>query len=119
MVAGARAHPFVVASVLAYALTPLVNWIDDLGRGRIPRLLAVLVVELLFIFVLVGIFLLMIPIFAKELPLMREQLPWCWRSVNSGGQALAAAVWHSPVVGCCQRQIILPVSISTRMRKTR
>ena len=75
--------PFVVASVLAYALTPLVNWIDDLGRGRIPRLLAVLVVELLFIFVLVGIFLLMIPIFAKELPLMREQLPVVLESVNS------------------------------------
>ena len=36
--------PFVVASVLAYALTPVVDWLDDLGRGRIPRLLAVVVV---------------------------------------------------------------------------
>jgi predicted PurR-regulated permease PerM len=33
--------PFVVAAVLAYALTPLVNRLDRLGQGRIPRLLAV------------------------------------------------------------------------------
>ena len=29
--------PFVVAAVLAYALTPLVDRLDDLGRGRMPR----------------------------------------------------------------------------------
>ncbi|MBC7621194.1 MAG: AI-2E family transporter, partial [Candidatus Saccharibacteria bacterium] len=33
--------PFVVAAVLAYALTPIVDWLDTAGRGRIPRLLAV------------------------------------------------------------------------------
>jgi len=26
--------PFIVAAVLAYALTPLVDRLDDLGRGR-------------------------------------------------------------------------------------
>ena len=67
--------PFVVAGVLAYALTPLVNWIDDLGRGRMPRVLAVLLVETLFILVLLSLMLLVVPIFAKELPLLREQLP--------------------------------------------
>lgn len=67
--------PFVVASVLAYALTPLVDWLDDLGRGRIPRLLAVIVVEVVFILALLGVALLIVPILAKELPLMREQLP--------------------------------------------
>ena len=41
--------PFVVASVLAYALTPVVDWLDDLWRGRIPRFLAVVGVELLFL----------------------------------------------------------------------
>ena len=34
--------PFVVAAVLAYALTPLVNRLDRLGRGKVPRALAVL-----------------------------------------------------------------------------
>ena len=67
--------PFVVAGVLAYALTPMVDWLDRIGRGRVPRVLAVVVVELLFIVVLLGIALLIVPILAKELPLMREQLP--------------------------------------------
>ncbi len=75
--------PFVVASVLAYALTPVVDWLDDLGRGRIPRLLAVIVVELIFILAVMGLLLLMVPILAKELPLMREQLPLVMDSVNT------------------------------------
>lgn len=75
--------PFVVASVLAYALTPIVNWLDNVGRGRIPRLLAVIVVELLFILAVTGIFLLMVPILAKELPLMREQVPAVMDSLNA------------------------------------
>ena len=44
--------PFLVASVLAYALTPLVDRLDNVGGGRMPRLLAVVIVELLFIVVL-------------------------------------------------------------------
>lgn len=67
--------PFVVAAVLAYALTPVVNKLDDMGRGRMPRVLAVLIVEVLFILILLSILLLVVPIFAKELPLLREQLP--------------------------------------------
>jgi predicted PurR-regulated permease PerM len=78
--------PFVVACVLAYALTPIVNWMDHVGRGRIPRLLAVIVVELLFIFAMLGLFFLMIPILAKELPLMREQLPALMDSVNAAAK---------------------------------
>jgi len=75
--------PFVVAAVLAYALTPLVDWLDDVGRGRFPRLLAVIVVELLFVVVLLGVLLLIVPILAKELPLMRDQLPVLLESVNA------------------------------------
>ncbi len=67
--------PFTVAAVLAYALTPLVDRLDALGGGRMPRVLAVLLVELLFILALVGLLLMTVPILAKELPLMREQLP--------------------------------------------
>ena len=67
--------PFVVAAVLAYALTPLVDRLDSLGHGKMPRVLAVLIVEMLFILILLSILLLVVPIFAKELPLLREQLP--------------------------------------------
>ena len=76
--------PFVVASVLAYALTPLVNKIDALCRGRMPRVLAVIAVELSLFVVLVGLALLIVPIMAKELPLMREQAPLLADRLNSG-----------------------------------
>lgn len=67
--------PFVVAAVLAYALTPLVDWLDGLAKGRMPRVVAVILVELVFILALLSLVLLIVPIVAKELPLMREQLP--------------------------------------------
>src|SRR4051812_6758664 len=67
--------PFVVAAVLAYALTPLVDRLDDLGQGRMPRLLAVILVELIMLLALVSLVLLVVPVLVKEIPLMREQLP--------------------------------------------
>ena len=76
--------PFVVAAVLAYALTPLVNRIDGWGRGRMPRVIAVIVVELLFIFALLGLVLLIVPIMAKELPMMRDQVPLLADRLNNG-----------------------------------
>ncbi|MDP3702449.1 MAG: AI-2E family transporter [Hylemonella sp.] len=75
--------PFVVAAVLAYVLTPVVDRLDHMGRGRMPRVLAVLIVESLFILILLSILLLVVPIFAKELPLLREQLPLLADRVNS------------------------------------
>jgi predicted PurR-regulated permease PerM len=76
--------PFVVAAVIAYALTPLVNRLDSLCRGRVPRVLAVIVVELLFILTLVGLLLLIVPIVIKEIPLMREQVPLLVDRLNTG-----------------------------------
>lgn len=67
--------PFVVAAVFAYVLTPLVDRLDELGRGRMPRVLAVIIVELLFLLALLCVVLLVVPVLAKEIPLMREQLP--------------------------------------------
>lgn len=67
--------PFVVAAVLAYALNPLVNRLDALWRNKMPRVIAVLLVELLFIVALLAVLLLIVPIFTKQLPLMREQIP--------------------------------------------
>ena len=72
---GAVLTPFVVGAVLAYALTPVVDRLDALGNGRMPRWLAVVLVELLFIFAVLCIVLLVVPVLAKEIPLMREQMP--------------------------------------------
>jgi predicted PurR-regulated permease PerM len=64
--------PFVVGAVLAYALHPAV---ERLAARRVPRLLAVLLVEVLFIVALLAVLLLIVPIISKELPLLREQIP--------------------------------------------
>ncbi len=74
--------PFIVAAVLAYALTPLVNRLDRFGRGRLPRLLAVVLVELLLLVALLGVALLIVPILAKEVPLMRDQVPALFDRLN-------------------------------------
>ena len=67
--------PFVVAAVLAYALTPLVDKLDAAFNGHLPRVLAVVLVQLFFMLALLGLMLLIVPILAKELPLMRAQVP--------------------------------------------
>ena len=81
--------PFIVAAVLAYALTPLVNRFDNNAnkvlpwRKRLPRLVAVVFVELIFIALVLGIALLIVPILAKEVPLLREQLPTLAERANA------------------------------------
>lgn len=64
--------PFIVAAVLAYALHPAVEW---LNRHRVPRVLAVLLVEVLSAVAVMAVVLLIVPVFARELPLLREQIP--------------------------------------------
>ena len=75
--------PFVVAAVLAYALTPLVDRLDDMGRGRVPRILAVALVELLLVLAILGLVLMVVPVLAKEVPLIREQLPSLFDRLNA------------------------------------
>lgn len=82
--------PFVVAAVLAYALTPLVDRLDTLAGGRMPRFVAVLLVELLLLLVLLGVVLLMVPILAKELPQLREQVPVLLERLDGWLQPLLA-----------------------------
>lgn len=82
--------PFVVASVLAYALTPLVNKLDRAWfGGKLPRMLAVIAVELLFIVCVLAVALLIVPILAKEIPLLREQLPALAERINA---------WAAPIL---------------------
>ena len=66
--------PFMIGAVLAYVLAPLVDRLEG-GRGRLARLAAVVVVELLFVFAVLCLLLLIVPVLVKELPLMREQVP--------------------------------------------
>lgn len=79
--------PFIVAFVLAYALAPLVNL---LVRCRVPRWLAVLMVEIVFLLAAASLLLLIVPVLVRELPLIREQLPTLLDSVQKSLKPIAA-----------------------------
>lgn len=64
--------PFLIAGVLAYMLQPAV---ERLVKRRVPRALAVTLVEVAAFVVMLAVLLLIVPILSKELPLLREQLP--------------------------------------------
>lgn len=64
--------PFIVAAVLAYVLQPLV---ERLARRRVPRVVAVTIVEVAAIVLVLAVVLLIVPILSKQLPLLREQIP--------------------------------------------
>ena len=79
--------PFVVAAVLAYALHPLA---EQLAARRCPRVLAVLLVEVLALLALLALMLLIVPVMAKELPLIKSQVPVLLDKLNAvAGPALA------------------------------
>jgi predicted PurR-regulated permease PerM len=67
--------PFVIAAVLAYVLHPLVLKLEGWGHGRVPRALAVVLVEAVALLALVGLFLLLVPVVVREWPLIKQQLP--------------------------------------------
>lgn len=64
--------PFVVGAVLAYALHPLV---ERLAARRVPRLLAVVLVEVVALLLVFALLLLIVPVVGKELPLLKAQVP--------------------------------------------
>jgi predicted PurR-regulated permease PerM len=67
--------PFAVAAVLAYVLGPVVERLHGLTRGRLPRWLVVLIVELLALLLVLGLLLLLLPVLIREWPLLRAQVP--------------------------------------------
>ena len=71
--------PFVIGAVLAYALHPAV---EKLAARRVPRLLAVISVEIAALVAVAALVLLIVPILSKELPLLNEQLPVLVERIN-------------------------------------
>jgi predicted PurR-regulated permease PerM len=75
--------PFVTAAVLAYALHPAVERLAGLKRPRLPRVLCVGLVVVLFFVAAVSVMLLIVPVIARELPLLREQIPQLLDRLNA------------------------------------
>jgi len=71
--------PFLVGAVLAYALHPAV---ERLAVRRVPRVLAVALVEVGVIVAALAVLLLVVPILSKELPLLRDQIPLVADRIN-------------------------------------
>jgi predicted PurR-regulated permease PerM len=71
--------PFLIGAVLAYALHPAV---EQLAARGVPRLLAVMLVEIATLVALAALVLLIVPILSKELPLLNEQLPLLVERIN-------------------------------------
>jgi predicted PurR-regulated permease PerM len=71
--------PFLIGATLAYALHPAV---ERLAARRLPRVLAVLVVEVAFVLALLATVLLIVPILSKEIPLLQAQIPMLAERLN-------------------------------------
>lgn len=80
--------PFLVAAVLAYALNPLVNSVQERSAGKVPRWLAVLLVQLLFMLLATSLVMLIVPVVMKEAPVLRAQIPALLDQASAWFQAL-------------------------------
>ncbi|MEX1167302.1 MAG: AI-2E family transporter [Hydrogenophaga sp.] len=79
--------PFILASVLAYALHPLV---ERLYAWRCPRWLGAGVAIAMLLLVLAAVVLLIVPVITKQVPLLKEQLPLLLERFNDTLIPLAA-----------------------------
>ena len=82
--------PFVIAAVMAYVLHPLVLRLEGVAGGRLPRALAVVLVEALALLALLGLFLLLVPILVREWPLLQQQLPLLFDRLSDAVNPLLA-----------------------------
>ncbi|MDY7576841.1 AI-2E family transporter [Herbaspirillum sp. RTI4] len=74
---GPMLTPFFTAGILAYALNPGVDRLarQRIGGWKLPRVVAVAIVMLVFILALLAIVLVVVPIIGRELPLLRDLIP--------------------------------------------
>ena len=77
--------PFILAGLLAYALSPLV---DTMARWRVPRWLAAALAIAMVMLVLLALLLLVVPVVTKQIPLIRDQVPALLGQLNAWTQPL-------------------------------
>jgi predicted PurR-regulated permease PerM len=77
--------PFIAAAILAYALNPGVDRISSsqVGRWKIPRSVAVMLMMTLLLAALLAIILIVLPVLQKELPLLQDQFPSLLSKLNA------------------------------------
>lgn len=77
--------PFIAGAILAYALTPIVEWLHmrHIGNFRIPRTIAVIIVMLLLFSIVAAFVVIMIPMLIREWPILYEQIPAFANKINN------------------------------------
>jgi len=69
--------PFIIAAIMAYAMNPGVDWLASchVGRLKMPRSVAVVLMMLLLILALLVLILIVAPLLQKQIPLLQERIP--------------------------------------------
>jgi predicted PurR-regulated permease PerM len=76
--------PFVFAGLIAYILAPVVRWMADRADGtrRMPRGLAIVVCYLVFISLVAGFLLLLVPRLSRDLARLGSEAPGLYKRIN-------------------------------------
>jgi predicted PurR-regulated permease PerM len=76
--------PFVFAGLIAYILTPVVHWMADRpdGTRRMPRGLAIVTCYLVFISLVVGFLMLLVPRLSRDLARIGKEAPGLYKRIN-------------------------------------
>jgi predicted PurR-regulated permease PerM len=76
--------PFVFAGLIAYILTPVVRWMVDRhdGTRRLPRGLAVVICYLVFISLIAGFLLLLVPRLSHDVARLGKEAPGLYKRIN-------------------------------------
>lgn len=76
--------PFVFAGLIAYILTPIVHWMADRpdGSRRMPRAVAIVTCYLVFIALVAGFLLLLVPRLSGDVARIGKEAPGLYKRIN-------------------------------------
>jgi len=76
--------PFVFAGLIAYILAPVVRWMADRADGtrRMPRGLAIVICYLVFISLVAGFLLLLVPRLSRDVARLGQEAPGLYQRIN-------------------------------------
>jgi predicted PurR-regulated permease PerM len=76
--------PFVFAGLIAYILEPVVHWMADRADGtrRMPRGLAIVMCYLVFISLVAGFLLLLVPRLSRDVARLGKEAPGLYQRIN-------------------------------------
>jgi predicted PurR-regulated permease PerM len=76
--------PFVFAGLIAYILAPVVRWMSDRpdGTRRLPRAVSIIACYLVFIALVAGFLLLLVPRLSRDIARLGKEAPGLYKRIN-------------------------------------